>query len=603
MDRRVIGVLGGGQLGRMMVEAANRLNLTVAVLDSESNPAAELQRSAPHVAGSFRDRSAILELASRCDILTAEIEHVDCDSLDSALSSNTARGLRVFPSPATIRIIQDKFVQKSYFAERGIPVSEFREVTEGREGESVKEIAAVFGYPLMLKTRTLAYDGRGNRVVKNEADVEAAIEELVKAPPGASAAKPKLYAEKWVTYDQELAVMVVRSANTAGETASYPTVQTIQRNNICWVVIAPAQIDGLLAEKAQKVAEDAVRALPDGAAGIFGVELFLVRKRASEGGDEILLNEIAPRPHNSGHYTQEGAETSQFEQHLRAITGMPLGGTQLKTPFAGMVNILGKADSRPGLKPNEVDEALEETLRPCKVALTLPGTTVHLYGKRDCRKGRKMGHINVVANSSSEGFARIDTLLHAIVDDSDTSSSSPGPILSTKRAPLVAIIMGSDSDLPVMSPAAQILKEFDVPFELTIVSAHRTPERMFAYAKTAHQRGLKVIIAGAGGAAHLPGMTAAITPLPVIGVPVALKHLDGVDSLHSIIQMPRGFPVATVAINNSTNAALLAVRILGSSVPFYLEKMIAYAKKQEAEVLVKAERLESVGWSEYALQK
>lgn len=159
--------------------------------------------------------------------------------------------------------------------------------------------------------------------------------------------------------------------------------------------------------------------------------------------------------------------------------------------------------------------------------------------------------------------------------------------------------MGSDSDLPVMSVGANILKTFGVPFEVTIVSAHRTPHRMTQYAIEAAKRGIKCIIAGAGGAAHLPGMVAAMTPLPVIGVPVKGSTLDGVDSLHSIVQMPRGIPVATVAINNSTNAALLAVRILGAIDNKWLNKMSQYMDSMESEVLAKAEKLESVGYENY----
>ena len=159
--------------------------------------------------------------------------------------------------------------------------------------------------------------------------------------------------------------------------------------------------------------------------------------------------------------------------------------------------------------------------------------------------------------------------------------------------------MGSDSDLPVMSAACQVLSDFGVPYEVTIVSAHRTPHRMSKYAIEAPSRGLKCIIAGAGGAAHLPGMVAAMTPLPVIGVPVKGSTLDGVDSLHSIVQMPRGIPVATVAINNSTNAGLLAVRMLGTVDAKYLTKMQEFLLKQEEEVLVKADKLENIGYQAY----
>ncbi|MEL0590721.1 MAG: 5-(carboxyamino)imidazole ribonucleotide mutase [Planktothrix rubescens PR222] len=159
--------------------------------------------------------------------------------------------------------------------------------------------------------------------------------------------------------------------------------------------------------------------------------------------------------------------------------------------------------------------------------------------------------------------------------------------------------MGSDSDLPTMAAAIAVCEEFNIPHEVAIVSAHRTPERMFEYAKTAHLRGLKVIIAGAGGAAHLPGMVASLTPLPVIGVPVTTRTLQGVDSLYSIVQMPGGIPVATVAIGNAKNAGLLAVQILASHDPELLQKVQEYRENLKQSVLEKQERLDQVGYSEY----
>jgi len=158
---------------------------------------------------------------------------------------------------------------------------------------------------------------------------------------------------------------------------------------------------------------------------------------------------------------------------------------------------------------------------------------------------------------------------------------------------MVSIIMGSDSDLPVMQKAADILTELHVPFEMTIVSAHRTPERMFHFAKTARDRGIRVVIAGAGGAAHLPGMVAAITPLPVIGVPVKSSNsIDGWDSILSILQMPEGVPVATVALNAARNAGILAAQILGASDPELLDRVEAYKKSLEQVVLEKARKME-----------
>lgn len=162
----------------------------------------------------------------------------------------------------------------------------------------------------------------------------------------------------------------------------------------------------------------------------------------------------------------------------------------------------------------------------------------------------------------------------------------------TPVSPCVGIIMGSDSDLEVMQQAAEILGELGIAYELTIVSAHRTPKRLYDYAERAVERGLRVIIAGAGGAAHLPGMVAAITPLPVIGVPIKTKHLSGLDSLLSIVQMPAGVPVATVAIDGAKNAGLLAAQILGSADPQIRERVIQYKRDLESMVVAKAARLE-----------
>ncbi len=168
-----------------------------------------------------------------------------------------------------------------------------------------------------------------------------------------------------------------------------------------------------------------------------------------------------------------------------------------------------------------------------------------------------------------------------------------------KQKALIGIIMGSDSDLPVMEGAATVMEQFGVVYELTIVSAHRTPDVLVSYAKSAEARGIKVIIAGAGGAAHLPGMTASMTALPVIGVPVTTKTMDGLDSLLSIAQMPPGIPVATVAVNGAKNAGLLAVSILGTRNAKLLKDLNGYKAKMNKEVKGKAKKLSKVGYKKY----
>ncbi|THU81461.1 Phosphoribosylaminoimidazole carboxylase, partial [Dendrothele bispora CBS 962.96] len=564
MSDKVVGVLGerGGQLGRMLASAASLLNIQVVFLDVGADaPAKQVFSSSQHIDGSFKDQQKIAELASKADVLTVEIEHVDVDALDAVKKSHP--NVEIHPAPETIRIIQDKFRQKEHLSKHSCPLGEFMSVDA--TSDSIKSAAEKLGLPLMLKSRTQAYDGRGNFLLHTLSDIDKAIDAL------GSGSRP-LYAEKFLPFVKELAVMVVRS--TSGEVASYPVVETVHKDNICHLVFAPLRTpDAGLCKRAEEIARSAVKTFEG--AGVFGVEMFLL-----ENGT-ITINEIAPRPHNSGHYTIEACETSQYSNHLRSILSLPIGSTSLKVPASVMLNLIGVSDSMQPIKD------------VCSKALEIPGAAVHLYGKKDCRKSRKMGHITLVAPSDAELRDRLRPLLQTL----PTSSSSleqekerekevavytpvkPSPTHSHPQ-PLISIIMGSDSDLSTMLPASQILSRFSIPYELTIVSAHRTPARLYSFAQSAAARGVKVVIAGAGGAAHLPGMVAAITGLPVVGVPVrSSTALDGVDSLYSIVQMPRGIPVATVAINNSTNAALLAVRILSTSDPRLLIKMEEYMKE------------------------
>lgn len=561
----VLGVLGGGQLARMLCQAASPLALKLAVLDPMHDaPAGPIAHR--HVIGSFQDEESVRRFAEGCDILTVEIEHVDVETLEKLSQA----GVDVEPKPWTIAIIQDKYAQKVYFRERGIPLPDFVVLDSV---ESAVEAGRKFGYPLMLKSRRLAYDGRGNAVAKSEEQLGEAISALGGIDRG-------LYAEKWAPFVKELAIMVARGRD--GDIRSYPVVETTHKDNICHTVIAPAPVSEEIKARALKVAEKAIGSLKG--AGVFGVELFLLAS------GEVLLNEVAPRPHNSGHYSIEACRTSQYEQHLRAVLDVPLGDPSMRVPAAAMINILGE---------KEGEEGFRIAFDLMKTALGVPGVSVHWYDKREIRPQRKMGHLTIVGPSMEIVQERLQ-ILRGKSNQTDTTISvdvSEGGGEAGKVA-RVGVIMGSDSDLPIMKSASEILELFGVEHEVTIVSAHRTPERLLEYSQNAHKRGVKVIIGGAGGAAHLPGMVAALTPLPVIGVPVRTS-LDGLDSLLSIVQMPRGVPVATVAINNSTNAALLAVRMLGASDPSLLEKMLKYQEEMKSTVLDKAEKLERIGWKEY----
>ncbi|KAI8556236.1 hypothetical protein RHMOL_Rhmol05G0236600 [Rhododendron molle] len=570
VSETIIGVLGGGQLGWMLCQAASQMAIKVVVLDPMENcPAGALSHC--HVVGSYDDSVTVEEFAKRCSVLTVEIEHVNVATLEKL----EQQGLDVQPKASTIRIIQDKYLQKVHFARHGIPLPKFMKIDDP---ESAQKAGDLFGYPLMIKSKRLAYDGRGNAVANTEEEISSAVQSKIFA----SVNNLELHYNTFL----ELAVIVARGRDQS--MLCYPVVETIHRENICHIVKAPANVPLKIRKLATDVAYKAVSSLEG--AGVFAVELFL-----TEDG-QILLNEVAPRPHNSGHHTIESCFTSQYEQHLRAILGLQLGDPSMKTQAAIMYNILGEdevATNSTGFISYQLSCLQGEpgfllAHQLIGRALGISGATVHWYDKPEMRKQRKMGHITIVGPSMAIVETRLKFLLNEELLNGDTSVT-----------PRVGIIMGSDSDLPVMKDAARILTMFDIPYEVRIVSAHRTPDIMFSYASSAGERGIQVIIAGAGGAAHLPGMVAALTPLPVIGVPVRASSLDGLDSLLSIVQMPRGVPVATVAINNATNAGLLAVRMLGVGDADLQASMSQYLEDTKNDVLVKAKKLEKDGWETY----
>jgi phosphoribosylaminoimidazole carboxylase PurK protein len=363
-----IGIVGGGQLGRMLTEAATAMGLKVVVVEPIVNCPAK-QAGATQIVAALDDKAALQKLAKMSDVITIEIEHVDSTLLEEIATL----GKSVEPSPATIKMIQDKFAQKQFLASAGIPVADFVSLTTIHSAEKALED---FGGKMIIKTRYGAYDGRGNMVVNSPTDIAKAFEVFE---------GQKLYAEKFVPFQKELAIMIARGKN--GEIATYPVVETIQKRNICTEVIAPAVINEAEAQAAEELAVVVAHHLRG--LGVFGIELFLTND------GKVLVNEIAPRVHNSGHYTIEACATSQFTQHIRAITGMPLGATNLIVPAAVMVNILGE---RNGVT---IITGLEE-------AQAISDTTVHLYGKSPTKIDRKMGHITATAASIKEARERAE---------------------------------------------------------------------------------------------------------------------------------------------------------------------------------------------------
>ena len=357
-----LGVVGAGQLGRMLAEAAAPLGVDVVVSDpTEDAPAAPVARD--QLVGGFEDPETFRELAERVDYLTFEIELVDPDVLRE-ISEETHTPVQ--PHADTLALTEDELDQKQHMAEAGIPVPAFFEVNGIQD---VLDAAEEFGYPLMLKARKGGYDGRGNAAIYDRHDVESALE-VIDGPA---------MVEAYVEYERELAIMGVKGED---EIDTFPVTETIHEEEILRETVSPARSDDETLERAREVARDVLEEMEG--RGVYGIELF----ETPDG--EILLNEIAPRPHNSGHWTIEGCVTSQFEQHVRAVLGWPLGSTERRCPTVS-ANILG-----------DVEERQEATLYNLDRVLETDGCNLHYYGKDEVYPLRKMGHITQIGDDSGD---------------------------------------------------------------------------------------------------------------------------------------------------------------------------------------------------------
>ena len=385
-----LGVVGGGQLGRMLAEAAAPLGVDLIVLDpTPSCPASSVARD--QIVAGFDDPDGVDELARRADAITFEIELADPDLLAEA---STEHDVPVHPDPDTLRTIQDKLVQNESLADAGIPIPEFTAIATA---EGLERVTEEFG-GAMVKAREGGYDGRGNAPAESP---EAATEVL-------DSIEGPAMAERLVDFTREIAVMGVRGAD--GATRTYPVTETVHRAEILRESVSPARTTDSVVARAEAVASDVLETLSG--RGVYGIELFETRDGA------ILVNEIAPRPHNSGHWTIEGARTSQFENHVRAVLGWPLGPTDLVSP-AVTANILGDvAESRPLVSRPDSPHSSGDTdgpnptaLRNVATVLDAPDADLHWYGKADVRPLRKMGHLTVTDLGTTADNADRDALL------------------------------------------------------------------------------------------------------------------------------------------------------------------------------------------------
>ena len=366
---KILGIIGGGQLGMMIAEAAKKIPNEISeiiVLDPTENCSAA-QVGATQIVADFKDKDAIIELSQKSDIITYEIESGDSDVLKSV-----EKNAEINPSPETLRIIQDKYLQKTFLKENNIPVPDFVKI---ENIEDVRNTLKEYGYPALLKARRDAYDGRGNFKIDSEDDVQTAYDYFK---------GQKLLLEKFVPFKME--VSVIASRNTKGQITTYPLVENIHEENILRETIAPARVSDEVTKKAEVIAEKTMTVLKG--AGIFGIEMFVTQE------DSIVINEIAPRVHNSGHHSLQSSETSQFEQHLRAILGLELGSTKLIHNTI-MYNILGSKEFQGEYKPLEISEG---------------NLFLKMYGKKISKPLRKLGHFNLVGSNNQT----IDQLLEKL---------------------------------------------------------------------------------------------------------------------------------------------------------------------------------------------
>ena len=361
-----LGIIGGGQLGKMIGIEAKRMSLNLAYLDPDKTcPASTIADQM--IVSDFKDEKSILELARKSDVLTYEIELAN----SLVLKDLESKGHVVHPASGVLNTIQNKLRQKRFLKTKGIPVPEFEEVTSV---EQARKICKEFGYPLVLKACEDSYDGRGNFLIRSPGDVESGIRYFEGR---------KCMIEKFINFSKEVSVMVAR--NTLGQIVSFPLVHNIHTNGILDTTIVPAGVNGKVESNAKSIAEKVVKSLKG--VGIFGIEMFL-------DVNKLMINEIAPRPHNSGHYSIEACSVSQFELHIRAVLGLPLVKPRLLTPVV-MMNILGT--------PNYTGEYY---FRGIDKALAIPGLKLHLYGKRITKPQRKLGHFTITAENTEEALSR-----------------------------------------------------------------------------------------------------------------------------------------------------------------------------------------------------
>lgn len=358
-----LGILGGGQLGKMLLTETRKFDIQTYVVDPSAEAPCQFGAT-KFFQGSLNDYQTVMDLGNQVDVLTIEIENVNLEALE-ALENE---GKKVYPSPKTLRLISNKGNQKDFYIQNNIPTAPYQRFAT-LEALKTEVNNATIKLPFVWKATEGGYDGNGVKVVRKTEDLN-------------TLPQTECIAEEMIPFKNELAVIVARSAS--GEIKTYPVVEMEfhpEANQVEYV-ICPARIEEAVSQKAREIALKVSKAYNH--VGLLAVEMFQTED------DEILVNEVAPRPHNSGHYSIEASYTSQFEQHIRAILDLPLGNTDSKV--AGiMVNLVGEE----GYSGQVIYENIEKIM-------AIDGVTPHIYGKRETRPFRKMGHVTIVNANMAE---------------------------------------------------------------------------------------------------------------------------------------------------------------------------------------------------------
>lgn len=370
-SKTILGILGSGQLARMTALAASELGIETRIYCSESETSPAEHVASKTTKGQINDVESILSFCQNCDYVTLENEFIELGILE-AIDARFPN--RLFPNAKTFALIGDKISEKNAFIKAGLTVAPFKKVTSS---DDILEFSKTHGFPLVLKTAKGGYDGYGNATIKSADQINAALSKFSR----------ELLVEAFIPYVKELAVLVAR--NSRGEMEIYPVAHTMQENHICHYVSVPADINKSVEAEIKKMASTAMTAID--AVGIFAFEFFLTDQ------GHLYLNESAPRPHNSGHYSIEGCVSSQFENHVRSVLNLPLGSSELRAPHIVMLNLLGTKNA-----PAELSNSQE--------FLAVKDGHLHLYGKKMSKVGRKMGHFTLLGNSTEEIFKILEKL-------------------------------------------------------------------------------------------------------------------------------------------------------------------------------------------------